>query len=482
MTEPSPLFDHLPDGLFSPLASPRRELNWSVLATAFGLHQQAGPGGVTKDELLDHIESELVRAAAALDVTEPDETDEMLPADLAGSRLFAWRVLRRLERAGWFRYEYRRGDGFVLQFPDYAARLMATLGQIAAERQPEVRGLAYNIHAVLTDDELRETDPAFVLSQATAATAALRFELKTLADRIGDYTERFSQGDDAAALLRRGIAEFQAEVVEPSWQRFKTGENALRFRLAILERLDELLEDPLFAQGAAAGIERDERRSSEDALAEVYRRLESLREEFDELDVLIESVDERHARYATTLWQRVRHSVLGDHATEACLAELVARLAAAPDDDEELWEALVSVPRIEVVTADSLYDPPHAAGPRPKEAVAEPVLSKDRRRRLREVAPNGRPSPLSPKTAYAVAQAKLSRRDAVPLAEFDPADDGDLLALIALHAHRFREDAPYRITTADGQGPLIHRGRYAWRDGILVRRPQNSDAQGERGA
>jgi hypothetical protein len=476
MTESAPLFTRVPDGLFGPLASSRRELYWSVLASAFRMHQQAGAGGITKEELLDHVETALLRAAAAPDDTESEAgADDESPNGLAGPRLFAWRVLRRLEQAGWFRYEYRRGDGFALQFPDYAARLMATLRQIADERQPEVRGLAYNVHAVLADEELRQSDPAFVLSQATEAAEALRFELKALADRIGDYIVRFGQSDDAAALLRLGVEEFQTEIMEPSWRRFKTGENALRFRLAILERIDELLEDPLFAHGAAAVIERDETLTSEAALAEVYGRLEALREAFEELDALIEAVDERHARYATTLLQRVRHSLLGDRATEACLAELVTRLAAAPDDEDDLWESLVSVQRIEVVSADSLYQPPGHPEPRPKEAVAEPVLSKDRRRRLRAVAPGGQPSPLSPKAAYASAEAKLSRRDSVPLAEFDPSDDADLLTLIALHAHRFREDAPYRITTADGSGPLIHRGRYAWRDGLLVRRrlPEN---------
>lgn len=121
-----------PGGLFSPLSGQLAPLCWELL-TRFYMHEFEGePMPLDKSAALLHAElllrdSILSRERRVELLAEAADEDAAVHQDLldesAALREGARRLLQRLEKSGWFHFEYRSGQGFVLHFFLFCAAL-----------------------------------------------------------------------------------------------------------------------------------------------------------------------------------------------------------------------------------------------------------------------------------------------------------------------------------------------------------------------
>ncbi len=472
MSEILPLFQQIPEYLMVPLASPLKRTYWNVLMVAYGLHQSADQFEISRESLLDRVEEHLLEAASleaeshfALDL-DPAEIE---PAELSELRLFAWRLLRQLERCGWFEYEYRRDLGQVLRFPDYALNLLAVLENIARGERPLVQGLAYNVKQILTDAEQARTDPGFVLYQAKNAVGVFVRELKSLKANIGRYVERALEQSEVRDLLALQMNDFWPKVFEPSYQKFKTSDNVLRFRLEILDRLEELSDDPLFVQEAAARVESQEGLDPGEAKARVYEWLEDMGAEIRALDGLLEEIDARHAHYVGLTLERIRHRLHRNESTETRLMDVIHRLHELPDSAEEIWEDLAEVFHLETLGEDSLYRMPHASEPHEPEPLDMAVFSEADRESLLTQMRESFTSPITKDSLFQEVRSLLEVHPHLELADLPMEDDLAFLRLIALHSYRNEKAAPYHLQI-DEKAPKVRSGAYLFRNGQLTPR------------
>ena len=468
------LFDHVATRLFAPLASKLHRLNWEILLIVYRLHNEAGIEEIGKETVLNAVEEHLRDREFTADdlsgLAEEAEPDASEPADVTERRLWAWRLLRRLQVAGWFDYEYRRDCGHVLRFADHSSRIVDLLEQIATGQRPEVRGLAYNIKQVLTDKAKRKTDPGFVLYQARDQTRAFLKELRILSANIGRYVERATQQDEVHQLLALQWDEYQQRVVEPSYQRFKTSDNVLRFRTDILDELNELMNDPWFAQESAKEVERREGQLSDEAPAVVRDWLERMRHDFRSLDRLIEEIDDRHARYARATLNRIRYRLFGDESAEGRLVEILRALQRLQPWHAECWEDLAELYAVRNCNESSLYTEPRQGTPVAAQPVKDSSISEERRRVLVQKAKDELCQRITMDKTFEFACHLLNGRQRVDLRETPLANDSELLRLIYLHAYRQDSRAPYEIIVNDGTMELVWKGDYGFRPGSLEHR------------
>lgn len=476
MPEFPPLFEHIPENLLVPLASPLKSIYWQILLVAHELHDKADHYEIAKETLLDRVEEHLYESAYADGqanlLLEPEQTEEE-PSDYSEMRLFAWRALRQLERCGWFEYEYHRDFGQSLRFPDYALYLLDVLEKIARGQRPRVQGLAYNVKQILTDVEHQRTDPGFVLYQAKNAVAALLKELKLLKTNIIRYVERAAERDEVKDLLALQMKDFWPKVFEPSYQKFKTSDNVLRFRMEILDRLEELAGDPLFLQEAAASVESQEELDPEQAKSLVFEWLDEMGREIRSLDELIADIDARHAHYVGLTLERIRHRLHRNESTETRLVELIQHLQVLPLSAEEFWDDLLEIYHLETVGEDSLYRVPNAAEPQDAEPLATTAFSEADRESLLSQAREGFTTPITKESLFAEVEAMLEVHPHMELAELPMEDDLAFLRLIALHSYRNDESAPYRLEI-DDETPKVRSGAYVFRNGSLTRRASSA--------
>jgi hypothetical protein len=475
MNQPIPqLFDHITPRLFMPMASKLHRLYWEILLIVYRLHNEAGVEEIGKDTVVNRVEEHLrdreLTADDLSELTTDAEPDASEPTDVTETRLWAWRLLRRLQLAGWFDYEYRRDSGHVLRFADHSSRIVDLLEQIATGQRPEVRGLAYNIKQVLTDKAKRKSDPGFVLYQARDQTRAFLKELKILSANISRYVEKATQQDEVRELLALQWDEYQQRVVEPSYQRFKTSDNVLRFRTDILDELDELINDPWFAQEAAKEVERREAPLSEDSPAVVRDWLERMRHDFRSLDRLIEEIDDRHARYARATLNRIRYRLFGDESAEARLVEILRSLEHLQPWHADSWEDLAELYVVRNCDESSLYTEPRRGMAVAAQPVKESAISDERRRILVQRAREELSQRITRDKTFEFACRLLKGRQRVDLREAPLGNDSDLLQLIYLHAYRKDGKAPYEIIVSDNGMELIWKGEYGFRPGSLEHR------------
>lgn len=475
-----PLFSKIPQTLLVPLASPLRETYWDALMVLYGLHHDQDRLEIAKESLLDRVEEHLQERG-----TTPDSRNEALkfdaevgeeePANYSEQRLYAWRLLRQLERCGWFEYEYRRDVGQVVRIPDYTLNLLAVLEATALEKRPPVQGLAYNVKQILTDADQKQNDPGFVLYQARNAVFAFLRELKVLRANIRRYVERAAEREQVRDLLALQMNEFWPKVVEPSYQQFKTSDNVLRFRMQILDCLEDLANDPLFVQEAAARVESQEQLEPEEAKNRVYAWLDEMSSEIRSLDDLIEEIDARHAHYVGLTLQRIRYRLHRNETTETRLVEMIGTLHALPDSAEEIWEDLLEAYRLQIVGEDSLYRVPNTQEPQEPEPLVSAHFSDEDRQSLLSQVRETLTSPVSRETIFAEVESLLKNHGELDLADMPVEDDLEFLRLIALHSYRNEKSAPYELHIEE-DAPLVRSGNYVFRNAHLKSPPEPNES------
>lgn len=473
-----PLFSKIPETLLVPLSSPLKETYWDALMVLYGLHQNLDQFEIAKETLLDRVEEHLLERGTRSAETSFDleaEAGEEEPSNYSEPRLFAWRLLRQLERCGWFEYEYRRDVGQVVRIPDYALNLLAVLESTARGERPRVQGLAYNVKQILTDAEQKQNDPGFVLYQARNAVAAFLRELKVLRANIGRYVERAAEREQVRDLLALQMNDFWPKVVEPSYQQFKTSDNVLRFRLEILDCLEELANDPYFVQEAAARVESQEQLEPEEAKSRVYEWLDEMSSEIRSLDDLIEEIDARHAHYVGLTLQRIRHRLHRNETTETRLVEIIGTLQALPESAGDVWDDLLEAYRLQIVGEDSLYRVPNAIEPHEPEPLVSAHFSDEDRQSLLSQVRETLTSPVSRETIFAEIEALLKNHGELDLCDMPVEDDMEFLRLIALHSYRNEKTAPYELQI-DDDAPLVRSGNYVFRNAHLKSRNKSNES------
>jgi len=258
--------------------------------------------------------------------------------------------------------------------------------------------------------------------------------------------------------------------VEPSYQRFKTSDNVLRFRTDILDELNELMNDPWFAQESAKEVERREGQLSDEAPAVVRDWLERMRHDFRSLDRLIEEIDDRHARYARATLNRIRYRLFGDESAEGRLVEILRALQRLQPWHAECWEDLAELYAVRNCNESSLYTEPRQGTPVAAQPVKDSSISEERRRVLVQKAKDELCQRITMDKTFEFACHLLNGRQRVDLRETPLANDSELLRLIYLHAYRQDSRAPYEIIVNDGTMELVWKGDYGFRPGSLEHR------------
>lgn len=474
------LFERVPPGLFGPLTGPLAPLYWELL-TRFYQHEFEGePMPLDKSAALLYSEQVLrdsalwgERRAEFLAEAGDESTGEQGDGldEAAELREGARRLLLRLERAGWIHFEYRSGEGFVLHFFPYSARLLETLLRIARDDQPVFQGYAHSIATLLRRESFTHR-PGVALLEAKRHTLDLTRELKILSQNIHAFIERlFIEASTAHHVLAESIDHYRSAVLA-NYHRLKTVDNLYKWRDEILVRLDSILCEDSTLDAAARfygeqfGIDAGSARTS------VISDLRILRTQFEALPSITEEIDARNARFSGVALRKLMYLLRQDRRVEAQLQLLIDRLA---DDDCPVLE--FDIYRCELLGDDFLYTPPKRkaiseAQPLPRRPTIDEAALR------RKVLPR-LVNPFSRGRIEKYVMSMLEQRRALPVSEIALHDDSDYVRLIYVMAYGMDQKSPYRFIperddSINKDGPVLHeeRGPYRVPKGSLTKPPK----------
>ena len=463
------LFDRVPAALFSPLASPHASIYWDVLARFYQFEFEREPLFLVRETALGLAEQALRESSA---FAERREELLALDGDLGAApapmdepalvRAAAARLLFRLERAGWYQFEYRSAVGHVLAFHPYAARLLDTLVRVARDEQPLFQGFAHSIAALLKPESVGAR-PGVALREAKRHTLGMMRELKILERNIYSFTRRLlDQAASAAEILEEGLERYRGAVMA-NYHRLKTVDNLYKWRGDILVRLDAVERDPLVLGGAARWYAEQDGIDLAAAAAGVADDLGLLRAEFEALPRIIDDIDMRNARFSGVALRKLMYLVRHDKRMEGQLQLLVDRLAR-----DRAPELLLDAYVCELLGDGFLYTAPRRRA-RPER---QPLARKARRdvdELRQDLAPRLKRPFSRPRVDGFVANW-LAGRAHVAMTEFPLASDEDYVRAIYLCAFGLDGASPFRFERIASTADAVKKGAYAIPAGTVARR------------
>ncbi len=456
------LFERVPGGFFAPLAGPSHALYWRLLEQLYVLEFEREPLYVSRAAATDY--AALIAAAAGALVVDVDvDSDSLLSKnandeandgddDGRPERALGLRMLRRLERAGWFVWEYRAGVGEVLAFSPPAARVLEALVRVARDEQPIFQGYAHSI-ATLLQRESFAARPGVVLVEARRHTLELVRELKILDRNIALFVQRIlNDASDAAAVLDQSFEAYRKAVMG-NYHRLKTVDNLFKWRAGVLLRLDEIERETLLLESAARWMKEELHLDDDAARLRVRDDLALLRAEFEKLPALIDSIDLRNARFSGSALRKLQYLLRHNRRIEGQLQLAIEHVG---DDDAPAID--VDVYRCELLGDGFFYQPPK----RREQATAQRVVrasDADKAAVRARVAATIVDVRSSRPRIEALVKHALHGRPEGELAELPLDDDQGYVDVIFAAAFGLDGRSPYRLEPRGQE--RVRKGRYA---------------------
>lgn len=354
------VFDYLPEGFFSPLASPNRRHYAELLLRYYELFLEYHSGverPVVVDAFADYLASvgpedwddEPVTSAGGAAEAFAEETD-------AGPRAAAQGFLRRLCAFGWMEEEELLDFSRVINLRDTARPFLEALHQVSHGTSVEYESHVVAIYSSLGSDAAEESGEHAVLI-AHRHTRLLLESLKLLDQNIRGHLQRiFSRDATVPELLHAHYDLYMHEVVDRAYTRLKTSDNLSRYRPRINRRIAAFLKDEEWISRTAERLSVIKRSSTEAAREELRRMLVEIKDDLQSIDPLLERIDDRNRRYSRLSTERIRTQIHADRGLGARIATIVRGWAEESYPPEAGPERLVhTILRLRALGAESLY-------------------------------------------------------------------------------------------------------------------------------
>jgi hypothetical protein len=453
------LFATIPPALFSPLASPGAPVYAGALLAIFAetrRHQQP----LSRELALNLVRETLSEAGDALAATG-DAEDEPGAADADDPlTVRAGAVLRYLARCGWLRTETQSDFTQSYTLPDYAFRLLTALHEVASDEPLPIQGLIFSIYSLL-QTSVREGSAHISLPEAHRQTMSLLSGLKELQHNIGVHIERVLRQLQARDVLEQVFTRYRGEIVDSAYHQLRTTDHVSRFRPGVLEALTHLSTDDHVLQIAQGMRASGSAPTVETAAERALTQIRDIRDQFEQLDRLLQAIDVRHSQFVDSAVRTVELQLTASTTTSGQLHAILAHLLGEGGDAAEDAAGIVELSALSLLDQESLSAPARAAvpfvatpaasdGPTPEEVAAAQEQT------LRQLTRS-----VSRERVRRLAADLLGERGAVRAAE-TPLDGPASLPLL-IYLRQYGDGAlGYRVEDVPG-------GQWVERDGVGFR-------------
>ena len=364
------LFAILPPGLFSPLASPGAPIYAETLLRIFDetrRHHQP----LSRDLVLGLVREVLGESQGALEATNDAAADTGTDDDDPFSAR-ATSVLRYLAHSGWLRTETQSDFSQSYTLPDYAFRLLNVFRELASDEPLPLQGLIFSIYSLL-QTSVREGNAHVSLPEAHRQTASLISGLKELQHNIGVHIEHVLRQLQARDVLAQVFTLYRGEIVDKAYHQLRTTDHVSRFRPGVLDALQQLSGEQQMAQIAQSLRASGLAPSIEAAVSRLLSQIREIRDQFEQLDRLMQAIDLRHSQFVDSAVRTVELQLTASTTTSGQLHALLTQILG--EGDAELAEAaaeIVDLFSLGLIDAESLSAPARAAVPFVPEQTAAP--------------------------------------------------------------------------------------------------------------
>ena len=446
------LFDVLPERFFGLLAGKCRRIYAEAGLCLYEQYRLA-QFGIEQEILRDRFQ-ELIESWADAGIAYEDEGFTSQETSAAEeSRAKANHMIRRMKEFGWLDYEQRENFKIFILLPHYSSRLWGLFANLCEGRAVEYQRFAFTTYQVLSG-EAAKAQPSMAVLEAERLAEEFVEELRILLNNIKSKMEQVAAQTSLQEVLSHHFIEYRADIVDRSYHRLKTSDHVSRYRIRILQEVQEIRQNK---ERRRALCEDAVRRQLADSMeAAEYRMnasLQSIEEIYRGLDEMFAQIDRRHNQYVRASYERALYlQQAGSARVESMIAGILLAVAEARDRREEIpaLEKLFRLQQTNMLLPSSRYIP------RKKQRTLEPdtgtpVRSVDEsvRARIREESVLRLARGISRQKIEAWILDVLGQRDSMEISELLThlleEENPDLVRLLYAYLYGYDDPAKYRL-------------------------------------
>lgn len=443
------LFDVLPEHFFGLFAGKCRRIYAEAGLCLYEQYRLA-QFGIEQEILRDKFQ-ELIESWAEAGVAYEDESfSEKDAAD--ESRAKANHMIRRMKEFGWLDYEQRENFKIFILLPHYSSRLWGLFANLCEGRAVEYQRFAFTTYQVLSG-EAAKVQPSMAVLEAERLAEEFVEELRILLNNIKGKMEQVSAQTSLQDVLSHHFVEYRADIVDRSYHRLKTSDHVSRYRIRILQEVQEIRQnkerlralcDDAVRRQLADSVEAAEYRmnASLQTIEEIYRRL----------DDMFAQIDRRHNQYVRASYERALYlRQTGNARIESMIAGVLLAVAKARDEGSTVGglPQLFRLQTTEMLLSSSRYVPRkkrvlEPAAPTPVRSVDEELRARVRQESAERVARG-----ISRQKIEAWILDVLGQRSSMEIEELltilREVEEPDLLQLLYVYLYGHDELARYQL-------------------------------------
>ena len=492
------LFDVLPERFFSLLAGPNKHLYAEALLLLYEQSRNERFGirvDVMRDLFQELIESyqalgwegsleEETKVDGFSDTPTGDVHQRMLSAPGYGqmqsasqmtleewSRAQASALIRRLDELGWIDLETRDQFQVYIVLPHYTSRTLALFKDLCQQRTVEYQRFAFVTYGILTGEEAKRR-PSFAVREAREHTLQFEQELFTLYQNMKHHMEQVVRQETIQDVLDHHFDIYKTQIIDKSYHRLKTSDHVSRYRLQILETVQQwLLDKDRMEATIEDGLRNDFYQTREEAEEDIRAALYLIEETYRGLDELFYQIDLRHNQYLRASYDRARYLSQQHGGLDQQLARTIEWLARSWDklpEEDGPWPALFRLQQVETVTEGSLFTP------RRKRRVHQPAvhvvqpIPEEWRKQLRRENVERLKQAITRKKVEQYVLSRLGEREEMELAELAPTNLEEFLLLTYTYLFGQDGDSAFQLKRSSVR-QILQVGPYRFQNHRIVR-------------
>lgn len=354
------LFKQVPGNFFGILASGNKEIYIQALMS---IHQAfQSDWSIRRSDLVILMLDQLEDLFQAYSVEEEDAEDLSDKTSSAYGHL----VIRKLRDAGWLEMEMGSEDfEEYVSVPDYALKIINVLHEIINDSSDsEYNRYVYSTYSVLKMSNDSGEDYKTAIDSGFEQTNELFNKLKMLHVNIRRYHKQLADHQELNQILVEHFDDFKANLADKIYYPIKTFDSVHRFKTPILAILKEWLneDDILDKVGQEAWMRERQRKSSseslvkEKAIEEAKRKLVSIIDTYENMDLLLKEIDKKNSDYTKATLDRMDFLLNTDRSVKGKLRELIKVVTS---DESNIWvdrvQSALALSSQTIVDDNSLY-------------------------------------------------------------------------------------------------------------------------------
>lgn len=293
------LFDFLPPGFFSILASKNKEVYVQALII---LHENLLNDEmiIKKDEYLRTLRdsSEIVEM---LDLASEEESQEIeeerLFPSIASKASF---IIRRLEETGWIDIELDpQTFEEHIALPSYSIKMLNLLMELIQGSDLHYNSLVHSTYSELKlEDEEKDELMYATLLRAYENTKKLRVELITLSHSIRIYQNRLGKIFNTNDVLEDYFDQYKEKISDRLYHPLKTFDSVAKFKRPIISIVQKWLQnEDIRKQLIAQAMIYVRNKTKEEIEIDLIEKVNYITDMYDQITNLLSDIDIKHSEY-----------------------------------------------------------------------------------------------------------------------------------------------------------------------------------------